>query len=404
MLALRSIKSVTAPRSVSRQTRVFQGGKRAYAGDASASDSKPFKHADLTIERVKTRKAKVPNSELVFGKYTGDHMLTIDWDAKTGWTTPKIHAHSPIVLDPTASVFHYALECFEGMKAYKDKDGKARLFRPMDNMARLNRSSARLTLPTFDESELLECIKDLVRVDAELIPPERGYSLYIRPTVISTSTSLGVHVPRSAKLFVITSPVGPYYKTGFKPVSLLADSTNVRACRGGTGAYKLGSNYAGTIWPALQAEKKGYSQVLWLVDDQVSEVGTMNLFFFWINEKGERELITPPLTDGTILPGVTRASVLDLARQWGEFKVTEANFTMSQVVKALQEGRILEAFGAGTAAVISPIERINYHDTDLRIPLGTKGSTQAGELAQRLLDQMLSIQYGEIPSPWSVPL
>jgi branched-chain amino acid aminotransferase len=259
-------------------------------------------------------------------------------------------------------------------------------------------------LQTFEEKELLECIKDLVRLDAELIPPERGYSLYIRPTVISTSTSLGVHVPRSAKLFVITSPVGPYYKTGFKPVSLLADSTNVRAWHGGTGAYKLGSNYAGTIWPALQAEKRGYAQVLWLVEDQVSEVGTMNLFFFWKNEKGERELITPPLNDGTILPGVTRATVLDLARQWGEFKVTEANFTMTQVSKALSEGRVYEAFGAGTAAVISPIERINYKDNDLMVPLGIKGSAQAGELSQRLLDTILSIQYGEIKSPWSVPL
>lgn len=251
---------------------------------------------------------------------------------------------------------------------------------------------------------MLECIKDLVRVDSEIIPPERGYSLYIRPTIISTSTSLGVHVPRSAKLFVITSPVGPYYKTGFKPVSLLADSKNVRAWRGGTGAYKLGANYAGTIWPALQAEKAGHSQVLWLVEDRVSEVGTMNLFFFWINEQGQRELITPPLDDGTILPGVTRSSVLDLARTWNEFKVTEGDITMTQVAKALHEGRILEAFGAGTAAVISPIERIHYKGEDLRIPLGTKGSTQAGELSQRLLDTMLSIQYGEIPSPWSVPL
>lgn len=243
-----------------------------------------------------------------------------------------------------------------------------------------------------------------MRVDKELVPAERGYSLYIRPTLISTSTSLGVHVPRSAKLFVITSPVGPYYKTGFKPVSLLADSSNVRAWRGGTGAYKLGSNYAGTIWPALEAEKKGYSQVLWLVEDQISEVGTMNLFFFWKNEKGETELITPPLTDGTILPGVTRATVLDLARQWGEFKVSEKNFTMTQVANAIKDGRLVEAFGAGTAAVISPIERINYKGADLRVPLGTKGSTQAGELSQRLLDTILSIQYGDTPSPWSIPL
>lgn len=241
-------------------------------------------------------------------------------------------------------------------------------------------------------------------MEADLIPPERGYSLYIRPTAISTSASLGVHVPRTSKLFVITSPVGPYYRSGFKPVSLYADGTNVRAWTGGTGAYKLGANYAGTIWPALQAEKKGYSQVLWLVNDQVSEVGTMNLFFFWKNANGERELITPPLGDGTILPGVTRATVLDLARQWGEFKVTEANFTMSQVSEALKQGRILEAFGAGTAAIISPIERINYQGSDLSIPCGPQAGVGAGPLAQRLLDTIQGIQYGDIESPWSVVL
>lgn len=208
-------------------------------------------------------------------------------------------------------------------------------------------------------------------------------------------------MPRSAKLFVITSPVGPYYKTGFKPVSLFADSVNVRAWHGGTGTYKIGANYAPTILPALEAEEKGYSQVLWLVNDEISEVGTMNLFFFWINPQGEKELITAPL-DGTILPGVTRKSILELCKDWNEFKITEKPFTMTQIVEALKENRIIEAFGSGTAAVISPIKRINYKGKDFEIPLGSKTENNVGELAQRLMDTILSIQYGEIESPWSI--
>lgn len=220
---------------------------------------------------------------------------------------------------------------------------------------------------------------------------ERGYSLYIRPTMISTSKSLGVHVSKEAKLFVITSPVGPYYKTGFKPVSLYADDVHVRAWGGGTGSYKLGANYSGTIRPALEASNKGYSQVLWLMNDEISEVGTMNVFFFLINENGEKELVTPPL-DGTILPGITRASVLDLTREWNEFKVSERKITMTELITALNQGRVLEAFGAGTAAIISPIENVHYKNVDYKIPLGVKGSTSAGELSERLLNTLMGIQ------------
>lgn len=364
-----------------------------------------FKASDLTIERTKNPKPKLANDKLLFGRSFTDHMLEIDWDNTTGWTTPKITPYHNLSLDPSASVFHYALECFEGMKAYKDKSGKIRMFRPMENMKRMNSSCARLSLPTFPEAEFLECIKELVRVDESFIPVEKGFSLYIRPTMISTSASLGVHVPRSAKLFVLLSPVGPYYPTGFKPVSLFADPVNVRAWPGGTGGYKVGSNYAGAIMPALAADQKGYSQILWLLDDYVTEVGTMNFFMLWKNEKGETELITPSLDyggGGIILPGVTRKTILELTRQWGEFKVTEGNFKMADVARAVDEGRVLEAFGAGTAAIVSPIERINYKDRDYKIPLGTKADNKAGELAMRLSDTIMAIQYGEISSPWSV--
>lgn len=230
-----------------------------------------------------------------------------------------------------------------------------------------------------------------MKLEKEFIPQERGYSLYLRPTMISTSASLGVHVPKSAKFFVIASPVGPYYKTGFKPVSLFADDLNIRAWPGGTGSYKLGSNYAGTILPALEAARRGYSQILWLFNGELNEVGTMNVFVFWINKQGEKELVTPPL-DGLILPGITRSSVLELTREWNEFKVTEKSLHMNDLIEALAENRVIEAFGTGTAAVISPIENIHYKGNDHRIPLGTKGSKTIGELSERLMNTIMSIQ------------
>jgi len=199
-----------------------------------------------------------------------------------------------------------------------------------------------------------------------------------------------VHAARDALLYVIMCPVGPYYPTGFKPVSLYADEVHVRAWPGGTGAYKMGGNYAPGILPALQVAEKGYSQILWLLDDQVTEVGTMNMFVYWINEQGQKELITAPL-DGTILTGVTRASILELGRQWGEFKVTEAKFTMTQLARAIDEGRVIEAFGAGTAAIVSPIKTIHYRGKDYAVPLGKSGAN-IGELTMRLLNTIQSIQ------------
>ncbi len=233
-------------------------------------------------------------------------------------------------------------------------------------------------------------------------------------------------VSASAKLFVILSPVGPYYPSGWKPVKLLAEDHFVRAWpgnsffailkqSGGTGAYKLGSNYAVGLLPQKSAAEKGYNQVLWLSkyhDDHanpnehyVTEVGTMNLFVYWINNKGEKELITAGLEDGTILPGVTRDSIIQLAKQWKEFKVTEGRLSMNEIEKAVSEGRILEAFGAGTAAVVSPIQTINFRGKDLSIPLNKNDpSAGIGPLAKRFAETIMSIQYGEIEHPWSVVL
>jgi len=287
------------------------------------------------------------------------------------------------------------------MKAYVDDSDQIRMFRPDMNMKRINSSAHRLLLPQVDGPEFLKCIEELLRVDKSWIPRGFGYSLYIRPTLIATWPYLGVQPALSAQLYVICSPVGPYYPTGFKPVSLYADEHHVRAWQGGTGAFKVGGNYAGGILPQLKAAEKGYSQVLWLLNDQITEVGTMNMFVFWKNKKGEKELITAPL-DGTILHGVTRLSILELSRGWGEFKVTESHYTMVQLLEALKEGRLIEAFGAGTAAVVSPIKCINYKGKDYDIPLGSNSNNKAGELAQRLLDTITGIQYGEISSEWSV--
>jgi len=358
-----------------------------------------FKFSDLMIEMTKNKKPKVPENELVFGKTFSDHMFLVEWKKDDGWGIPTIIPYGNLNIEPSAQVFHYGIECFEGMKAFKDSKGQVRLFRPNDNMKRFFSSAERLALPTFDKNELLDCLKKLVIIDKEWIPSSTGYSLYIRPTLISSSRNLGVSPPSKALLFIILSPVGPYYSTGFKPVSLLVPDTYVRAWIGGTGRFKAGCNYAPTIKAQMEAEKKGHNQVLWHYNGQVSEVGSMNFFLFWKNKKGEKELITPSLVDGIVLPGVIRQSILDLTRKWGEFKVSEANFTIEELITAVREKRVIEAFGSGTSAVIAPVKGIEYKERFYDIPVG-KGAT--GELAQRLWDSLIDIQYGKVQSEWSV--
>ena len=295
-------------------------------------------------------------------------------------------------------------------------------------MSRFLKSCKRLMLPEFDKKELLECIKKFVKEDERWIPSERGianhldillilgYSLYLRPTAIATQESLGVGASSKALIFVIASPVGPYYKTGFSAVSLYASTKYVRAWPGGTGDAKIGGNYAPGILPQLEVAKDGFQQILWLFGPELnvtegnlslngsisSLVGTMNFFMLWKNEDGKKELITPPL-DGTILPGVTRDSILQLTKQWNEFGVREAPITMSDIFKASKENRILEMFGAGTAAIVSPIKRIHFDGVDYNIPLDPSNpNSQAGPLTKKLADHIMGIQYGEIPHEWSV--
>ncbi|NXT55873.1 BCAT1 protein, partial [Pluvianellus socialis] len=343
------------------------------SGETAKHVTESFKASDLIITPATTFKEKPDPSGLVFGTVFTDNMLTIEWSLASGWEKPYIKPLENLSLHPASSALHYAIELFEGMKAYRGVDGKIRLFRPTLNMDRMARSARRTTLPCFDQNELLECIRKLVEVEKEWVPYSTAASLYIRPTLIGTEV--------------------------FNPISLWADPKYVRAWKGGTGDCKLGGNYGSSIYAQQEALELGCQQVLWLYgeDHQITEVGTMNLFLYWINEDGENELATPPL-DGIILPGVTRQSILDLARNWGEFKVSERYITMSDLTAALEENRVKEMFGAGTACIVCPISKILYKGKHLHIPTMENGP----QLTTRFLNKLSDIQYGREDSDWAV--
>lgn len=352
----------------------------------------------LQVTRVAQKSAPKPNDQLVFGKTFTDHMLTIEWTMDKGWGAPVIKPYGPISLDPACCVFHYAFELFEGLKAYRTEDGKVTMFRPDKNMERMNKSATRICLPSFDSEELIKSIGKLIEEDKHLVPQGQGYSLYIRPTMIGTTDGLGVGHPDRALLYVITSPVGPYYKTGFKAVKLLATDFATRAWPGGVGDKKLGANYAPCILPQLQAAEKGYQQNLWLFGPEkyITEVGTMNVFFVFKDSKtGKKELVTAPL-DGTILEGVTRDSILSLARERldsKEWEVNERYYTITEVAERSKKGELVEAFGSGTAAVVSPIKEIGWQGEDIQVPL--LPGEQSGRLTKDVADWISAIQYGK---------
>lgn len=362
--------------------------KTFYADEMLITPARPHERSPLPDSSV----------DLKFGHFYADHMIEVDWTAAEGWHRAHLHKMAPLQIHPGAKVLHYAIELFEGMKAYRGVDNKIRLFRPDMNMARMNRTAKRATLPEFDSNELIKMICEQVRIDSDFVPASLTSSLYIRPTLIGTDKTLGVGHPNEAKLFVITGPVGSYFSNGFQPVSLLADSQYIRAFPGGVGAFKMGCNYAPTIGVGLQAQKKGCQQVVWLYGDneEITEVGTMNIFVYWKNEAGEEELVTPPLDKGLILPGVTRDSLLALARDYNQFKVSERPFTMGDIRKALQEKRLLQMFGAGTACVVSPVGRIVYHNrqTDTYEELNIPTMESKPNLMQRFYNDILDIQYG----------
>ena len=330
-------------------------------------------------------------SKLGFGEIFTDHMLLSDYDRDNGWHNARIEAYGNLRLDPAAACLHYGQEIFEGLKAYYGKDGGIYLFRAVDNFKRLNHSARRVCMPELDVGFAMEALKKLILVDREWIPKTRGTSLYIRPTMIATEAFLSVKPASKYLFYIIIGPVGSYYAEGLNPVKIYVEDKYVRAAAGGTGETKTAGNYANSLLAAQEAKEKGFTQVLWLDGCEkrwVEEVGTMNMFFVI-----DDEVITAPLT-GSILAGITRNSVIRIVKDWG-LKVKERLISIDEVVATATSGRLKEAFGTGTAAVISPVGQITYEDRDYVIAAG-----RMGELSQRLYDEIVAIQYAEKPDPY----
>jgi branched-chain amino acid aminotransferase len=339
----------------------------------------------LTITRSETLKPKPDDDKLGFGSIFTDHMFNMDYQDDQGWINPRIEPYAPLSLDPSTMVLHYGQGVFEGLKAYRRPDGNLQLFRPRDNFKRLNRSSHRVCIPPVDEAFVLDALKQLLDIEKEWVPSAPDTSLYIRPTIIATDPFLGVRASYTYRLFIILSPVGAYYAEGFNPVKILVSSEHVRAAQGGLGYAKTMANYAASLYAGEEAHQSGYTQVLWLDGAEhkyVEEVGSMNIFFVI-----DGELVTPAL-QGSILPGITRDSVLTLAKKWG-LKVSERRLGIDEVFAAQDEGKLDEIFGAGTAAVISPVGEIKYGDRVAQI-----GGNRVGPLAQRFYDAITAVQYG----------
>lgn len=332
------------------------------------------------------RKEKPDQGKLGFGTYFTDHMFVMHWNREKGWHNAEIYPYRNFSIDPAAMVFHYGQEIFEGLKAYLGEDGQILLFRPEDNLNRMNDSALRLCMPRLPVENVLKAMKALVYLDRDWIPEAQGATLYIRPTMIATEPALGLRPSEEYIFFIIMSPVGAYYKEGFNPVRIYVEDTYVRAVNGGVGEAKTGGNYAASVRALTEAQKKGYTQVLWLDAIErkyVEEVGTSNIFFV-IGD----EVITPPLA-GTILPGITRDSVLKLAREKG-FKTTERRISIDEVVAASESGDLKEIFSTGTAAVISPIGELCYQDRIISINDG-----KSGEVATLFFTEIQAIQRGQ---------
>ena len=351
---------------------------------------------EIKVELTKQPKAKpTDETKLGFGSIFTDHMFVMNYDEGQGWHDARIVPYGPIELDPSAMCLHYGQTVFEGMKAYRAKDGRVLLFRPEKNMARLNVSNERLCIPKIDEAFALKCIEKLVSIEKDWIPTAEGTSLYIRPFIFATDAHVGVHPGKHLMFMVICSPVGAYYPEGLNPVKIYVESKYVRAVRGGMGYAKTGGNYAASLKAQDEAEEQKYTQVLWLDGVErkyVEEVGTMNVFFV-IGD----EVVTPAL-QGSILPGVTRMSAIEILKSWG-LNVSERPIEIQEIYDAYQNGQLKEAFGTGTAAVISPIGQLKWDDHVMEINNG-----RIGEISQRLYDTLTGIQWGNIEDTmhWTV--
>jgi branched-chain amino acid aminotransferase len=342
-------------------------------------------------------KPKPADANLGFGTLFTDHMFSMDYAPDKGWHNARIEPYQSIAMDPATMVLHYGQGVFEGLKAYHTTSGKIQLFRPQENFKRLNNSCRLLCIPAFDEAEALAALKELLRIEKNWIPKAPETSLYIRPTIVAMDPFLGVRASHTYRFFIILSPVGAYYAEGFNPVKILVTKEHVRAVRGGMGEAKTMGNYAASLLAGEKAHEAGYTQVLWLDgvrQTYVEEVGSMNIFFV-IGD----ELVTPEL-NGSILPGITRDSVIKLAHSWG-MPVRERKIAIDEVIQAHEDGLLTEVFGSGTAAVISPVGELKYDDRVITI-----GEGKVGPVSQKLFDAIKAIQYGEGEDPmgWVEPL
>jgi len=341
----------------------------------------------ITVRRT-TQPGSLPAGELGFGRLFADHMFMMDYGRQEGWHGHRIVPYGPLTLDPAAAVLHYGQEAFEGLKAWRGENGKIRLFRPDRHCARMAQSAARLCIPAIDPEEMMQALLQLVSIDHAWVPSAPNASLYIRPTIIATEAFLGVRPAERYLFYIISSPVGAYYAEGFEPVRIWVEPELVRAAAGGLGAAKTGANYVASLFAAERAKKMGYSQVLWLDAKEhryFEEVGTMNLFV-----RIKDTLVTPPL-GGSILQGVTRASILTLLQEW-KIPVEERALSIEEVTEAHRRGELGEAFGCGTGAIISPIGELGTPSGRMLVNQG-----QAGEIAKRLFGAISDIQRGRVP-------
>ena len=351
----------------------------------------------IRISRAATKKPKPKDSELTFGTVFTDHMFVLDFQEEKGWYDPRVEPYGPFPLDPAAAVLHYAQAVFDGLKAFRGRDGQVRLFRPQKHVERLIQSSQRLCIPPLDPDLALKSLVTLVGIEKDWVPSTVGTSLYVRPTIIANEAFLGVRPAKSYIYYVILSPVGAYYPEGMNPVKILVVDKYVRAVEGGVGSAKTGVNYAASLYAAEEAKHAGFTQVLWLDGRErkyIDEVGTMNIMM-----KIGDEIVTPPLS-GTILAGVTRDSALTLMRDWG-LRVSERPVTIDEVAAAARKGTLEEVWGTGTAAVISPVGELAYKGERLVI-----NGARIGTLTQKLYDAIVGIQYGTAPDTrgWTVPV
>ena len=342
---------------------------------------------NISITRTTTPKQKPsPDTPLGFGKIPTDHMFIMNYTEGKGWHDARIVPYQNISLAPSAMVFHYAQEMFEGLKAYKGVDGKTRLFRPEMNAKRANASNERLCIPQLPEEDFVEAVKAIVKVDEDWIPTTEGASLYIRPFIIATDEFLGVAPSKTYLFIIILSPSGAYYASGLAPVGIWIEDDYVRAVKGGIGYAKTGGNYAASLAAQVKAHDDGYSQVLWLDGVErkyIEEVGAMNIFF-----KIDGKIITPML-NGSILPGITRNSVINVCKSWG-YEVEERKISVDELLEAQKGGKLEECFGTGTAAVISPVGKLRFKDDVMTI-----NNNEIGPVSQKLYDTITGIQWGK---------